>query len=54
MAKRRYGLSQIPDSRRELSSEIALRAFNISISTRTESDKVEALILPYVKYEHGF
>ena len=37
----------------ELSSEIAFRAFSISITTRTESDKVDALIFPSVKYLHG-
>jgi hypothetical protein len=37
----------------ELSSEIALRAFNISIITRTESERVEALTFPSVKYLHG-
>lgn len=40
--------------RRELSSEIAFSAFNISITTSTDRLKVDALILPEVKYEHGF
>ena len=39
---------------KELSSEMAFRAFSISITTSTESDRVEALILPCVKYEQGF
>lgn len=37
----------------ELSSEIALRAFSISITTSTDRDRVEALTFPSVKYLHG-
>lgn len=54
MARRRYGLMKSPDSRRELSSEMALSALSISIRTRTESERVDALIFPAVKYWHGF
>ena len=35
------------------SSDKALRALNISMAMRTESDKVEALIFPSVKYLQG-
>ena len=38
----------------ELSSEIAFRAFSISITTSTDRERVEALTLPSVKYLHGF
>merc|ERR1712023_430290 len=37
----------------EPSSEIALSALNISIVTRTDSDSVDALTFPSVKYLHG-
>jgi hypothetical protein len=39
---------------RELSSERALRALSISITTNTERLRVLALTLPLVKYSHGF
>ena len=39
--------------RSELSSEIALKALSISMTTRTERDSVDALTLPSVKYLHG-
>jgi hypothetical protein len=53
MARRRYGLTNGLMVRRELSSEIALRAFNISITTRTDRDKVDAFTFPSTKYLHG-
>lgn len=34
-------------------SESALRALNISMATSTESDSVEAFVLPTVKYSQG-
>jgi len=39
---------------RELSSEMAFKAFNISMTTSTERDSVEAFTLPDTKYSHGF
>lgn len=42
MATRRYGLTNGVIVKRERSSEIALRALNISMVTSTESDSVEA------------
>lgn len=40
--------------KRELSSEMALRALSISMTTSTDRLRVEALTLPSVKYLHGF
>ena len=34
-------------------SESALSALNISMATSTDSDSVDALALPAVKYSHG-
>lgn len=45
-AKINKGLEKIPTLNILESSERALTAFNISINTRTESDKVEALAFP--------
>jgi hypothetical protein len=53
IAKIKYGLMNGDIVSSELSSEIALSAFNISITTRTERDRVDAFIFPDVKYEHG-
>jgi hypothetical protein len=37
-----------------LSSDRALRAFSISMTTSTERLSVLALTFPFVKYSHGF
>ena len=49
MAKRRYGLTNGDMVRSELSSEMAFSALSISITTSTERDRVDALIVPSVK-----
>lgn len=54
IAKIRYGLIQGGITSKELSSDRAFKAFNISITTRTDSERVLALIFPLVKYSHGF
>ena len=48
------GLAKIPIVNNDESSLKAFKALNISITTSTVSDKVEAFCLPTVKYEHGF
>lgn len=53
MAKMRYGLIQGGIVIRELSSDKALRALNISITTKTDKLRVEALTFPLVKYSQG-
>lgn len=54
MANKRYGFIRGDIVNRELSSEIAFNAFNISITTKTLRDKVLAFTFPAVKYWHGF
>jgi len=54
IATMRYGLTNGCITNKELSSEIAFNALSISITTKTESDRVDALTLPTVKYVHGF
>mmetsp|Transcript_3298 Transcript_3298/g.12672 ORF Transcript_3298/g.12672 Transcript_3298/m.12672 type:complete len:490 (-) Transcript_3298:3254-4723(-) len=49
MASSKYGLTQGRCTRSETSSESALSELNISIATRTESERVEALTLPLPK-----
>lgn len=49
MARRRYGLTNGDMVNRELSSEMAFKALSISMTTRTESERVEALTFPVVK-----
>lgn len=46
MAKRSHGLTNGLIVSKELSSEMALRALSISITTKTDSDRVDALIFP--------
>merc|ERR1719263_1876127 len=53
IASRSHGLAHGGIWRREPSSERALRALSISMTTRTEREKVEAVALPLVKYSHG-
>ena len=53
MARMRYGFTNGVMVSSELSSEMALSALSISITTRTERESVEALTLPLVKYSHG-
>jgi len=52
-AAMRYGFTSGVTTKRELSSLKALNALNISIITKTESERVLALTLPAVKYLHG-
>lgn len=49
MASKRYGFINIVITKRELSSDMALSAFNISITTKTLRDRVLAFTLPTVK-----
>lgn len=54
IARIRYGLIHGGIVIKELSSESAFNALNISITTRTERLKVLALTFPLVKYSQGF
>ena len=49
IASRSHGLIQGGITNSEMSSEMALHALNISITTSTVSDNVEAFSLPSVK-----
>lgn len=49
----RYGLIQGGIVIKELSSDNAFNALNISITTKTDKLKVEAFTFPLVKYSHG-
>lgn len=53
MARRSQGLTQGGIVNKLPSSERALRELNISMATKTESERVDALILPERKYSHG-
>ncbi|KAJ4833991.1 hypothetical protein Tsubulata_016522 [Turnera subulata] len=53
MARRSHGLTHGGITARLMSSERALRELNISIATKTERERVEALIFPERKYSHG-
>ena len=53
IARMRYGLIQGGITNSELSSDSAFRALSISITTKTESDKVHAFTFPLVKYSQG-
>jgi hypothetical protein len=50
MASKRYGFMKGDIVNRELSSDMAFNAFNISITTKTLRDKVLAFTFPAVKY----
>jgi len=52
MANNNRGLAKNPIVRIELSSERALTAFNISMTTKTLNDKVDGFYLPQLKYSH--
>lgn len=54
MAKRSHGLTQGGIVNKLPSSERALSELNISMATKTERERVEALIFPDWKYSHGF
>lgn len=49
MAIKRCGLTKIPVLNNDCSSLIAFRAFNISITTNTVRERVEAVCFPHVK-----
>ena len=53
MAKMRYGLIHGGIVTKELSSDKALSALNISMTTNTDKLNVDALTFPLVKYSHG-
>lgn len=53
IATNNQGLAKIPIVRIDESSLRAFKALNISITTRTVRERVEAFCLPTVKYEHG-
>jgi len=53
MANMSVGLASGPTVNKELSSDKAFNALNISITTRTVNDKVDAFYFPKVKYLHG-
>lgn len=53
MARRSHGLTQGGIVKRLPSSDSALRELNISMATKTERERVEALIFPERKYSHG-
>ena len=44
-----HGLTQKPTTNKDESSLKAFNAFNISITTNTDNDKVEAFCLPRMK-----
>lgn len=50
IASKRYGFTNGLIVRSELSSDIALSALSISITTKTDKDKVDAFTLPETKY----
>ena len=54
IAKSKYGFTSGLILNKESSSDIAFNALNISITTRTDNDNVEAFTFPIVKYKHGF
>jgi len=54
MATNNHGLANKPMVKIEESSLKAFKALNISMTTRTVKERVEAFCLPTVKYEHGF
>ena len=49
----KYGLTKIPVVNKDCSSEIALKALNISIITNTVKLRVLAFCFPQVKYKQG-
>lgn len=53
IANNKYGLTSGLILNNDSSSEIAFKAFNISITTRTDRDSVDAFTFPIVKYKQG-
>ena len=53
IANNKYGLTRGLILKSDSSSDIAFKAFNISITTSTDKDNVEAFTFPIVKYKHG-
>ena len=53
IANNKYGLTSGLILNKDSSSDIAFNAFNISMTTRTVKDNVEAFTFPIVKYKQG-
>ena len=53
IANIKYIFEKNPTTNKDPSSLKAFSEFNISITTNTVKDNVEAFFLPQVKYEHG-
>lgn len=53
IANMRVGFASGPTVNKELSSDKAFNELNISMTTRTVSDSVDAFYFPKVKYLHG-
>ena len=54
IASNKYGLTNGLIVKRESSSDIAFKALNISITTNTDNERVDAFTFPVVKYKQGF